>query len=201
RAAQGVRLRADDHTHLIGIGGGIAGAGTAGVGVAANVEVLSKTAAAHIDPSAEVHAQGDVAISASTEEDLTAVSAAGAFGGDAGVAVSPTIVTLTSVTRAYIGHDATVIAGRHLTVSAPRPLTARQIARSLGFGVTAGVGAANTTLVHTSTVEAFVGSSAHVTTSGAAGLSVAATSTEDLITIAAGAAIGGDAAVLGSAVV
>jgi hypothetical protein len=200
-AAQGVRLRADDHTHLIGIGGGIAGASTAGVGVAANVVVLSKSATAHIDPSALVNALGDVTLSTSSEEDVTAVSAAGAFGGDAGVAVSPTIMTLTTVTRAYIDHDAVVNAGGNVAIGATGTFTARLIAGSLGFGGTAGVGAANTTLVHNDTVEAFVGNSAQVTASGSGGLSVAAMSSEDLITIAVGAAIGGDAAVLGSAVV
>src|SRR5262249_20906750 len=108
-------------------------------------------------------------------------------------------VTLNTVTQAYIG--ATVSAGGNVSVNALDTFTAQMVGGSLGFGGTAGVGAANTTLGPTTTVEGLVGDSAHVTASGAIGLTVSASASDDLITIAAGAAAGGDAAVVGSAAV
>src|SRR5262249_4479335 len=97
------------------------------------------------------------------------------------------------------------------------------VAGNLGIGKKFGVGAAGTVLVHDDTVEAYIGKNAEVDALGAGaallaftgakdgdgnmltqafnGLAVTATSHEDLLTIAAGAAGGKSAGVQGSGVV
>src|SRR5205823_6091735 len=74
------------------------------------------------------------------------------------------------------------------------------IAGAIGAGGTAGVGVGNTDLIHSATVMAFIGHDADVS-AGGAGLTVSATTGEDVLTIAAAGAVGGTAGVAGSAAV
>src|SRR5262249_47090760 len=69
-----------------------------------------------------------------------------------------------------------------------------------GGAGTAGVGAANTTLVHGATTKAWIGAGAQIT-AGGTGVSLTANASEDIISIAAGIAVGGTAGVAGSAAV
>ena len=73
------------------------------------------------------------------------------------------------------------------------------IAGSVGAAGTAGIGVANTTLVLSPTVEAYIGGGANITASGT--VSITAAASENLITIAAGIAVGGSVGVAGSAAV
>ena len=87
-----------------------------------------------------------------------------------------------------------------VTLAANDTFTTTMVAGAVGAAGTAGVGASNTTLVHNDIVEARVGDWSTVTTGGN-GLTVNATSTEELITIAAAGGAAGTVSVAGAAVV
>ena len=203
---QSVRLRAENDTFILSVAGSLSGAGTAALGLAANVMVMDKTVKAHIDPATWVYARKDVIVSALSIEEILAIGAAGSAAGTAGIAGSASALDLETTTRAYVagtpgGTGAWIDALGDVTVHAEGTLDVTLIAGSIGAGGTAGVGASNTTLLHADTVEAYVGEGATVTTGGATGLSVRAYSAEDIISIAVAGTGGGTAGVAGSAVV
>ena len=204
---QSVGLRAEDDTFILGIAGSIAGASTAALGLAANVETITKNVSAHIDSSANVFAKKDVLVQAISTEDILAIAAAGAYGGSAGIVGSASVLDIDTTTSAYIAGTAIgaarteVDAGGDVKIGANDAFSAIMIAGSVGASSSAGVGAANTTLIHTDTVEAYVGERAIVATAGATGLTVTADSSEDIISIAVAGSGAGTAAVSGSAVV
>src|SRR5205823_4580466 len=76
------------------------------------------------------------------------------------------------------------------------------IASSAGVsGGSAGAGIGATTLVHTDNVEAYIGDGAVIAAKGAQGLSLTATSTEDMLAIAGALGIGSSVGVAGSATI
>ena len=124
----------------------------------------------------------------------------GSSSSSVGVAASVAVNVLSVHNTAIISHGASVTAGGSVTLVATGLLTMTMVGGSVGVGGTAGIGASNTTLVHNDIVEARVGDFANVTTGGS-GLSVSATSTEDVITVAAAGAADGTAGIAGAAVV
>jgi hypothetical protein len=202
-AAGNVAVIARGQPFLAALAGalGVAPSGSAGVGVAVNTAILHENVKAHVDPSVQVTAQGDVTVAATSEEQVNEFSGAGSFSNSAGVAISPTILTMDTVTEAFIDHNATVIAGGDVSVTARDTFEPHLIDGSVGFGSSAGIGAANTTLVHNTTVEAFIGDSADVTSSGADGVTILADAIDSLVTISAGAAGSEGASLTGSATV
>ena len=103
-------------------------------------------------------------------------------------------------TEAYINTAARVSAGGAMTIAATETFITTMIAGSVGVGGTAGVGAANTTLVYSPTTLAYAGTGTNLT-AGGSGLTVAATQSENILAITAGIAAGGTAGVAGSATV
>ena len=171
-----------------------------GVGAGLEVSVISKDTEAYITTGATVDSAGALTVDADSSEDIVSIAANAGIGNSVGVAGSGTVQVLTTTTRAYIG-GATVHAG-DISVTADGHLDATMVAGSIGASAgSAGVGAAASVLVHTDTVEAYIGDNAVVTSDGATGITIAATSSEDLITIAAAGGGASTAGVAGSAVV
>jgi len=178
----------------------------AGIGAGLDLVVLDKETNAYIGRGADVTTSGDVTLSATGTETILSVSANLGVGNSAGIAGSASVQVITTDTRAYVegapsGTPASVDAGGNISLTATGTFTTTMVAGSVGAASTAGIGAANTTLVHSDTVEAFIGRRAVIDTAGATGLSVTATSSEKVITIAAAGGGAGTAGIAGSAVV
>ena len=118
------------------------------------------------------------------------------------MAGSISVQVWTTDTRAYTedtpsGPGGTLTAGGDVSVTANGDLSALLIAGALGASSSAGIGIANTTLVHNDTVEARIGDRNIVNSAGISGIEVSATSTEEIISVTAS---GGAASSVGIAV-
>ena len=163
------------------------------------MEILSKTTKAYIDQGAQVSAGGTVTVKAESSETMLSVAATLGVADTAGIAVSLSIADVHTETDAYLGNGASVQAGGAVSVSSTSAFKTTMIAGAVGAASSAGIGVANTTLAHSATTRAYVGPNANVTAGGS--LSITATASEDLLTIAAGFAGGGEVGVAGSATV
>jgi hypothetical protein len=215
-AAQSVRVNADHRTNLVTTAGSIGAGGKAGIGVAADVEVIDQSVAAYIDAGAVVNAQNSIIVEADADAQLLNITAGFGGAGTAGIAGSATVITLNTTTEAYIAANVQAIALGNVIVEANRDDDLKTIAGAGGFGGTGGVGVSNSTIVKTDTTRAYIGENATVTAQGQrvgidvptgdgtdllTGVSVAATSTETLLAIAVGAGVAGTVGVAGSATV
>jgi len=208
---QRVSVTATDSTRIASGAGGFAGTtGVVGIGVGVDVKVVNKDTRAFIAPLAVVRAARDVAVLATSSQDvlMIAASAGVALGG---VAVGGAVAVFTlnpaadSGTRATIagggGMGATVIAGGNVTVAASENTGANSvqvIAGGLAFGSTAGVGGSVARLTDTGTVEALVDRDVVVQAGGGSGVAVTAARRGDLKTFAVGGAGAGTASVAGA---
>ena len=95
-------VSATDTTNLLGIAGALAIGGTAGVGVGADVEVLTKDTQAWIGTGATVKALGNVRVEGTSSEDILSISAGAAGGGTVGIAINASVSVLTVTTKAFI---------------------------------------------------------------------------------------------------
>src|SRR2546427_8919367 len=191
-SGQTIAIHAVNETTITTIAGALGVAtGTAGVGVGLDVEILHKNTHAYIDHNATVSAGGTVSVTADSSETMLSIAATVGVASDVGIAASISIADLHTETNAYIGNSATLNAGGAVTLLATDTFKTTMIAGSVGAAGAAGIGVANTTLVHTDTVQAYIGSSAQVTAAGT--VSVTATSSEDVLSIAAGGGGGGSA--------
>src|SRR5258708_406809 len=167
-------------------GGGIgASTGNAGVGIGLDVGVIIRHTTAWIGTGADVTATtGDIKLKATSDDDITAIAATfGLSTSGAGVAASIAVQVLTTETRAYTedtvsgpGHT-TLTAGGDIAIESKADFKALMIAGAVGVGDSAGVGVANTTLVHLDTAAARVGAYNVVNSAGTNGIDVKATST------------------------
>jgi len=175
---------ASDETTLISVAGSIAAAGTAGVGVGADVLSLQKHTEAWIDSGVVATIEGDIDVSATSKEDITSVTAGIAVGGTAGVGANAGVHVLGVTTRAFIGDDpleptlsagaGDVHAGGTVRIAADDQTEIDKYVATVAIGGTAGVGAAATVTVIDKNTEAFIGSGAKVTGDGnTAGLEAA----------------------------
>src|SRR6185312_5917471 len=137
---------------------------------------------------------------ATSTETMLSVTATIGGGDSVGIAGTASIAIIDDDTEVYLGDHASLLASGTVMIIASDALTTTMIAGSVGAAGTAGIGASNTTLVYTPTTLAYVGDYDTVT-AGAAGLSVEAQQSEDLLTITAGIAVGGSVGVAGSATV
>jgi len=109
-------------------------------------------------------------------------------------------MVLITETRAYTEEkgsgNAVQLTATHGNVSltAQGDMKALMIAGAIGGGSSAGVGVANSTLVHNDTVAARIGAQSAVNAAGAQGITVSATSEEDIIALSAAGGVGGSPA-------
>ncbi len=206
-ATQSITIQATD-TFTIDSGAGSLGVGTdgAGVGAGLDLDVLNKDTRAYIGAGAVAKAAGGITIEADSTETILSVATNVGGGSSAGIAGSASVQVITTGARAYVddtpsGTGASLSAGGDVTITASDTFKATMIAGSIGVASSAGIGAANTTLVHSETVEAYVGQRASVSSQGTNGLSVGASSSEELITIAVAGGAAGTVGIAGSAVV
>ena len=196
---QDALLRASDATDQISVAGGVQYGGTGGFGAGVDIGVYHKDTYAYVADGAVLRAKDDVVIEAQSNEELLSVAANIGAGGFA-VALSASIFDIHSNTKAYVGSGATVAADGDMSVSADDTATFTMIAGSAGVGTSSGgVGVANTTLVHSDLVEAYIGANSKVTALGSSGLALEATSSEDLLVISGALGAGSSVGAAGSA--
>jgi hypothetical protein len=211
-AGQNITVSATDAITLFSAAGGIgASSGGAGVGIGLDVGVIVRHTTAHVDQGANLTAtHGDISIHAQSNDNITSIAATfGLSTSSAGVAASVGVMVLETETRAYTEDGTNAV---HLTategdvaVTAKGDLKALMIAGAVGASTSsAGVGVANTTLVHTDTVSARIGSYSVVNAAGSggitditpiSGITVDAQSKEDIIALTAAGGIASSAGV------
>jgi len=172
---QDVNILASDRTRTLGIGGAVAGGGTGGVGVGADVGIITKDTQAHVW-GADVKANRDIKVRAESEEDITSISASAAGGGTLAVAGSAGVYVMDNRTRAFIGDDpadAVTLSGDtdvhaegSVVVSAADDTEIDIIAGNISGAGTASIGASAAVPVINKTTEAFIGSTGRVTGEG-----------------------------------
>ena len=205
--SQTITISAIDNTKINSSAGAV-GISTDGAGVGAGLDlgIIDKDTRAYIAASSAVASGGAITISSDSDEDILSISANLGIGDSAGVAGSASVQVIRTKSQAYlqdgtIGNVAAVSAAGNLSITADGDLKIKLIAGAVGIGGTAGVGASNTTLVHTDEVKAWIGDRAIVEAGGLNGILIKADSSEDIISIGAAGGLAGDVAVAGTAVV
>ena len=200
-ASQTVSVTAENHTTITGIAGALgATTGAVGLGASLDLEVITKQTYAYAAAGAKVSAGGAVNITATSSETMLSVTATLGGGDDLGLAMTASIAPISTDTEAWEGNNASIKATGSLDIAASSTFFTTMIAGSVGLGGTAGIGAANSTLVYGATTKAYSGTTA-VLTAGGTGISITATESTDILAIVAGIAVGGTAGVAGSATV
>lgn len=178
----------------------------AGIGAGLDLGIVHKHTLAEIGKSTHITTTNAVNVTAGSTENVIS-GAANAGGGDSlGIAGSASVQVIDTSTKAEIASGtsandgATVNAGGSVGLTANDSLTLKMLAGAVGVGGSGGVGASNTTLVHTGDVEATVGDWTNLS-AGNTGLSVVATSNQEYVTIAAAGGAAGTVGAAGAAVV
>ncbi len=171
-SAQNVAITAHDDTVVVGITGGGAGGGKAGVGAALDTTVLVKTVKAYIDDDedglnvAQVNADRNVQIDAGATETITSVSMGFAGGGNVGVGGAVSIVVNKNDVQAGIGKSAKVDSDGNVLVNAQDDVVAVLTAGAGAGGGDAGVGASLAVATLLGSSKAYVGDNAEVSARG-----------------------------------
>ncbi len=181
-----VKVAAGDQTTILDLDGSLGVGGSAGVGAAADVNVLIKHTHAWLGQSSAtastageastVHA-GTVIVNAESSQSTNSVVVGLAAGGDAGVAGSAAVYSLTSDTLAGVADYANVTASGNVAVLANNANTLNRVVGGAAFGGTAGIGAAINVTVDIETTKATIGDNATV---------VALGNTADIVTATTG---------------
>ena len=173
-------------------------ASSAGVGVAVTVLIRTGTANATVSGSANLDA-GSVLVEAIENENLFLVAGAGAGGSSAGVAGSVVVDVLTDNTTATLA--GTTNAGGTVAVKATDTTHVLAVAGQIAVGGSAGVGVGVDVEVINKTTNASIAPSANITTTSMGDVVVAAASSENAISIAAGVSLSSSASVAVNATV
>ncbi|MES1246633.1 MAG: hypothetical protein ABUS54_03040, partial [Actinomycetota bacterium] len=166
--------------------------GSAAVGVGVTVVVRQGTVNAYTTDGANLTV-GSLLVEAIENLNLIAVGGAGAGGESAGIAGSVVVDVNTDSTTATL--DGTTHASGNVAVSASDTTNIISVAGQLAIGGTAGVGVGVDVEVLSKTTTAEVAAGATVTTTGGGNVTVDSTSSENVLSIAAGLAVAGSASV------
>jgi hypothetical protein len=206
-AAQDIVIQAHEETRVKNGAGGLGvGVDSVGVGAGWDVTVIFKTTEAFIGKQAVVDADRNITIDTHSVETMLSFSAAVSSGGSVGIAGASSVYVPDNDTRAFIdgamGQGSAITAAGNLVISSNSIADIDLYAGVIGIGLdNASVGASNTTLSRVDTVEAFAGIDSSISAGGGLGLVIAATSTEDILTIAVGGAGSQAVGIAGSAAV
>ncbi|MFK4837878.1 beta strand repeat-containing protein, partial [Microbacterium sp. ZW T2_14] len=206
RARGSMTIGAADPVTMTLFAGAIGAASTAGLGLSSVVFVRTGIVDAFAGAEAELWARGGIGLSltATQSEDLWLVAVGGGVGGTAGLAGAATVGVQNNTTHAHLDRSVTVdgvTAGGSagLRIAASDDTTLRGIAGQLAVGGTAGVGLGADVEVVNKSTQAWIAPQTLVTVSG--DVTVDATSSEKVTSVAAGGSVGGTAAVSANATV
>ncbi|MCZ4315718.1 leukotoxin LktA family filamentous adhesin [Comamonadaceae bacterium G21597-S1] len=145
-SAQQVAITAQDDTLVVGVGGGVAGAGKVGVGAASDTTVLAKTVKAHIADDvdgldvATVYAARGVDVLAGSTENLASGTLGFGGGGSVGVGGAVGVVVSKNDVQARIGNGAFVDSDGNVMVDAQDDIVAVVASGGGAGGGNTGVG-------------------------------------------------------------
>lgn len=221
--AAGVVLAASDSSRIFGLAGALgASSDKAGVGVSFAWNEVDNVVDARLKGNTSVESSaGSVAVGAVSTTHVEAVSAAGGVANKVGLAGAGTVVQATNAVGAAIEAGSTAVADGNVQVAAADDVDVFSLAGNVAVGGKVGIGASASLLITDNTVSARVDGSATglgnrgamnvatgrkdsngvLQTESSRGVAVTATSFEDIQSIAAGGAGGGNVGVAGSATV
>ena len=161
-------VKAQDDTAILDIAGTFGASGSAGVGAGVDVVVLNKNTDAWFGKSsadeivgaghgASAQVAGDAIIQAASTQYVYSLVAGFGVGGDAGVAGSVSVYTLTGHTLAEVADRASLFAGGTVAVLAYDDSALNRLVGSVGIGGAAGVGASIGVTVMNQTTLASIG--------------------------------------------
>ena len=215
-SAQSVLVRAEQSTTILSVADDFGNAEQVGVGAGADVEVIDRTIKAYLAPSATVNAHDNVVLAATSTLDAGSIVAgtggtlAGGTTVDGNLDIDGSLARLSfsTTTLAFIDAGAVVTAQNNVSLAADRSTT---IATNIGaetFDSAVGAGFSNSSVFSTDDTEAFVASGASVLANGNGaaisvltgqrdsdgnelttpinGVSITATSYEDIAPVSAG---------------
>ncbi len=203
---QSITITATDSITFTSLAGSLTIApSSVGVGAGLDLEVVNKTTQAAIGRSTTVSSKSNVTVETTSADNFKTLAINAGIGNSAGIAGSASVYDVTSTSTALVdsasGQVSTLSSTGAVRIAATGNFTLTSLAGSVGAAGSAGVGASNVTLTHVDTVQASVGNNANITANGGSGLTVAASSSEDILGVSAAGAGGGSAAVAGSATV
>ena len=163
--ARNVAVTARDDTVVVGIAGGGAGGGKAGVGAALDTTVLVKGVKAHVGDNARINADRNVVIDAKASEALVSVAMGFAGGGSVGVGGAVSVVVNKNDVQAGTG-AATIDSDGNVLINAEDDITAVLTAGAGAGGGNTGVGASLAVGTLLGSTRAYVGENAVVNARG-----------------------------------
>ncbi|MDD4600778.1 MAG: hypothetical protein PHQ46_06940, partial [Negativicutes bacterium] len=222
-ADQSVHIAAATDYYHLGVGGAASASLGGGAGAGVDTSVVKNNTSAYVGKSAAVDGKNNINVTAQAAEEIMTIAAAGAVGGGAGLAGALTVNTITNDTHAYLAESSVVKADNNIRLAANDDTRITTLSGSAGLGGGAGVGGAVVVNVITKDTTAEIGNGAQVDAKAAGsdkvvvydnqqngtsrtnkqiqGLSVEATSTENVFDVAASGAAGLSAGVAGAVAV
>ena len=161
-ADPGVNVTASDTTTVLDAAGALSVGGSVGVGVSADVGVITKITEAYIASGSSLDADGNVIVRALSTDHLTSIAPGGSVGGSAGISGSLGVQVFDSTTRAFVGNAARVDADGSVLVDAENSTDLDILAGTVSVGGSVGVGASASVPVINKTTEAFIDHNATV---------------------------------------
>lgn len=166
---QNVIVNAANVTDMTGLAGALAIGKTAGVGAGITTAIITNNTEAYLDSGADVKAENNVIVAASSQENINSFAGGAAGGGDAGIAGAAGVEVVNITTNAHIGNDsdtssnkAKVSAEGSVVVSAQDDINLNLAAGTAAYGGTAGIGASIGAGVLTQTTQAYIANNAEV---------------------------------------
>ncbi len=207
--ADNLNLSAVNTTTLTSVAGQIGVGGTVGLGGSSNTILFGKTTNALIGAGSDIDVLGDVSVTASTFDDIDAVTISGGGGGVVGLYLMSGVNVIENSTLASIQDSVVISAGNNVLVDAMHEsdlvsvVGAASIGGTVGVGGGAGVstfGSITAARIDSAEIEAIgAGNDARVDGRNISGLSVRAASsldlTADTFAVAGGSIVGLGAAV------
>lgn len=168
-----VEISANNTAAATGLAGALAIGKSAGVGVGAEVDVISGNTYAYIDSDAAVTAADNVLVKADSRENVISFAGSAAGGGKVGVAGAANVHVMNTDTEAFVGRSGdTLETAAALTavgsgvISAEDDSTLTLVAGDAAYGGNAGIGAAVGVNVVTKKTLATVGDNANLLVTG-----------------------------------
>ncbi len=196
-----VALESQNNTSSTSLAVGASVAGKVGVGVSSSVVVSTDDTSSHIDSGTSITQSASIGLSASNQQNVELISFSGGVGGTVGVSGVANVLTMQNKAQAYVADSITTSlnSSGNLTLGAGNNLTALNIAGGVAIGGSVGVGVAAAVNTIENQTRALIGNDVSANAGGNTGLNAHAS--EDLTTLAVGAAGSGSVAVGGAALV